>query len=342
MNNNQRQPERQQVRKPQRGYTSNFTLVCILIILVLAVVDIKIFSGIITENPDVVTIYERDEDPEAKERAKKEAALKKELETSFVEFTAGEGDTKSGNLVLVNNEFAYAFDSMPKIVAKAPQVTFSGRQSSVYTVSYPARETLTQEAMDAFNAMAEDFAALTGHKDLFILDSYRTYEDQERVYAAKGSEIATLPGHSEHHTGLAFDLELYINGKTSDFDGTGDYQWIHDNCHRYGYILRYPHDKTEITEISYEPWHFRYVGKAHAYYMFANNLCLEEYIGLLRKYTLDSERLIFTTDSGEQYMVYSQSVPGDSAKIYLPKNHEYEISGDNNGHVVIASLLSTT
>ncbi len=325
---------------PVRGYISNFTLISIIVISVLVIVNFKIFSGIITDNPDIDIIYNREEDPAAKEEAKRLAALQKELETSFVEFTASGDDTKCGNLVLVNNSTAFSFDASPRIVVKQPLVTFSGRQSDKYTVSYPARETLTQEAMDAFNALAEDFYAQTGHRDLFMLDSYRSYEDQQSVYVNKGSEIATLPGHSEHHTGLAFDLELYINGKTADFDGTGEYKWVHDNCYKYGFVLRYPHDKTEVTEISYEPWHFRYVGKEHAYYMYTNNLCLEEYIGLLKKYTLDSERLIFTADNGVQYMIYTQSVPGDSGVIYLPKNHEYNISGDNNGHVVVSAILS--
>lgn len=335
MNNN---PNR---RVRRGGYTSNFTLVCLFAIAVLVIINAKIYSGIITENPDIDIIYNREEDPAAKEEAKRLAALQKELETSFVEFTAVSDDTKAGNLVLVNNSTAYSFDASPRIVTKQALVPFSGRQSDKYTVSYPAKETLTLEAMEAFNALAEDFYAQTGHRDLFMLDSYRSYEDQERVYLTKGSEIATVPGHSEHHTGLAFDLELYDNGVISDFDGTGDYKWVHDNCYKYGYILRYPHDKTEVTEISYEPWHFRYVGKAHAYYMYMNNLCLEEYIGLLKKYTIDSERLIFTTDAGEQYMIYSQGVSGDSAKIYLPKNHEYEISGDNSGNVIVAAKLST-
>lgn len=337
MNNNS---GRNRQTPPAKGYVSNFTIICVCIIAVLVIVNFNIYSGILSENPDVRIEYKREEDPEAKERAAREKALQTELETSFVKVTGSSDDTKHGNLVLVNNHTAFKFDASPKVVKKHSLVTFSGRQSDKYTVSYPAKETLTAEAMEAFNALAEDFYTQTGHSDLFMLDSYRSYEDQQRVYESKGAEIATVPGNSEHHTGLAFDLELYINGKTADFDGTGDYKWVHDNCHKYGYILRYPHDKTEITEISYEPWHFRYVGKAHAYYMYANNLCLEEYIGLLKKYTLDSERLIFETDGGEKYMVYCQSIPGDSGEIYLPKNLEYEISGDNNGHVIVACNLT--
>lgn len=325
---------------PRGSYTSNFTLVCLLLIAVLVVVNINIYGGIITDNPKTLTVINREDDPEAVAAKQAQERIQRDLKTNFDTITVTSDDAKSGNLVLVNNYNAFNFDTSPKIVVKEELVSFSGRQSDVYTVSYPARETLTPTAMQAFNQMAEDFAAATGHKDLFMLDSFRSYEDQQRVYESKGSEIATLPGHSEHHTGLAFDLELYIGGITQDFDGTGDYAWIHDNCHRYGYILRYPRDKTDITEISYEPWHFRYVGKEHAYYMKENNMCLEEYVRALSRYTADTERLTVETDDGEKYMIYSQSVSGDSASVYVPKSHPYTVSGDNCGHVIVSCKVS--
>ena len=332
------QPVRRQPPSRQRsgGYTSNSTIICILIIAVLVVVNIRVFSGIITENTDTLTIVDRTNDPQNIEMAQKQEAIKRDLKTNFVQITVSADDVQSGNLILVNNDYAYKFDASPKAVSKETLVSFSGRQSQSYTVSYPARETLTPTALESFNALADAFKEEKGHTDLFILDSFRSYEDQEKVYATKGSEIATVPGHSEHHTGLAFDLELYKDGKTSDFDGTGDYSWVSQNCHRFGYILRYPADKVEITEISYEPWHFRYVGKEHAYYMSANNLCLEEYIYTLSKYTADGDRLIFETDDGEKYMIYSQAVSGSSASVYVPKNLSYTLSGDNNGHIIVS------
>ena len=337
MNNNL--PRRRQNDRYYRG-NDNSIIICMLIIVVLAVVNIKIFSQIITGNPNVITLATREITAEEIELAQKQDAIKRDLKTNFVQITVSADDTKAGNLILVNNDYIYSFDASPKIVPKEELVSFAGRQSSVYTVSYPAKETLTVSALENFNALAEAFAEQTGHQDLFMLDSYRSYEDQERVYANKGGEIATVPGHSEHHTGLAFDLELYVNGKVLDFDGTGDHAWVAQNGHKYGYILRYAEDKTDYTQITYEPWHFRYVGKEHAYYMQANNLCLEEYIHLLSRHTADGERLIFETDEGEKYMIYSQSVSGDSASVYVPKNLPYTISGDNCGRVVVSCRLS--
>lgn len=84
-------------------------------------------------------------------------------------------------------------------------------------------------------------------------------------------------GYSEHQTGLAVDINA--NGVNST--GEQVYDWLADNAWQYGFILRYPEDKTEITHIDYEPWHYRYVGIEAAKVIFEKNLCLEEYIDTL-------------------------------------------------------------
>ena len=81
-------------------------------------------------------------------------------------------------------------------------------------------------------------------------------------------------GHSEHETGLAIDL----NGVLETFADTEAYRWLQRHAYEYGFVLRYPEGKEEITGIRFEPWHFRYVGKEHARKMRLLNLCLEEYI----------------------------------------------------------------
>lgn len=121
---------------------------------------------------------------------------------------------------------------------------------------------------------------------------YRSIEYQqklfdERVYAyrqegmtgtqarAKVRQTVADPGASEHHTGLAFDVA--VTGASS-FASTEQSVWLARHCWEYGFILRYPADKTALTGISYEPWHIRYVGTAHSLIMRDENLCLEEYI----------------------------------------------------------------
>lgn len=84
-------------------------------------------------------------------------------------------------------------------------------------------------------------------------------------------------GYSEHQTGLAVD----INADGVNSSGQQVYAWLADNAWEYGFILRYPEDKTEITKTDYEPWHYRYVGKEAAKEIYESGLCLEEYIGMM-------------------------------------------------------------
>ena len=100
---------------------------------------------------------------------------------------------------------------------------------------------------------------------------------EAETYAARYSAVA---GQSEHQTGLAVDM---YNTGTADvsFGETEAYQWLSTHAHQYGFILRYPADKTEITGYDFEPWHYRYVGRYHATQMYEQDLCLEEYLAKL-------------------------------------------------------------
>ena len=94
--------------------------------------------------------------------------------------------------------------------------------------------------------------------------------------------VVAYPGESEHNLGLAVDIVAYhYRGLTASFGQTPEGIWLAQNAHRYGFVLRYPYHKQDITHIIYEPWHFRYVGVTHATRMFELDLVLEEYIELL-------------------------------------------------------------
>ncbi len=135
-----------------------------------------------------------------------------------------------------------------------------------------------------------------GHSPL-ICSSYRSTEKQQRLFDADvnkflrqgytreeaetlTAESVAIPATSEHEIGLALDI-VYTGYQQLD-DAQADnetQQWLMENCHRYGFILRYPQDKTEITGITYEPWHYRYVGREAAEYIMSHGICLEEYLG---------------------------------------------------------------
>ena len=137
-----------------------------------------------------------------------------------------------------------------------------------------------REAVVAFKNMYD--AAKKEGLGLVINSSYRSYQDQEEVcntykdLYGEGyvSRYVALPGFSEHQTGLAFDI-----GSTSSkiFAESKEYEWMKENAYKYGFILRFTKANAYITGFRSEPWHYRYVGKKVAKYIYDNNISLEEY-----------------------------------------------------------------
>lgn len=97
----------------------------------------------------------------------------------------------------------------------------------------------------------------------------------------EAAAIVAPPGTSEHQTGLACDItDQYYELKNSSLEDTALFQWMSQHCQEYGFIVRYPKDKEDVTGIIYEPWHFRYVGEEAAAYIMEHGLCLEEFLAL--------------------------------------------------------------
>jgi D-alanyl-D-alanine carboxypeptidase len=141
---------------------------------------------------------------------------------------------------------------------------------------------LLEETSAAFELMKKD--AKTAGFNLNIISGFRSYEHQERTYAywcnLYGEDYAKMisakAGTSEHQTGLAID----INSLQTSYGDTAEGKWLAANCHKYGFIIRYPKDKTAITGYNYEPWHLRYLGTQIAAQVYKSGLCLEEYVGI--------------------------------------------------------------
>ena len=140
---------------------------------------------------------------------------------------------------------------------------------------------LRQEASDAVVTMFDTALAEAG-LELASNSAYRSYFAQEEVY--DGDDLTTArPGYSEHQTGLSIDIGA-VSGDCSLSECFGDTPegiWLRDNAWRFGYILRYPADKTAVTGYTFEPWHFRYVGTDLATEMHDTGVTtLEEFFGL--------------------------------------------------------------
>lgn len=184
-------------------------------------------------------------------------------------------DTKKANikdeeLIFVNKYYYLDKEYTPKNIIKT---------SSSY--SY-ADNSLNETAFNAFKTLSDN-AKKEGHT-IVINSSYRDYESQEDIWETrkslygtkKADEYAARPGYSEHQTGYAIDVSDFYD-ENDTFGDTESFNWMKDNCYKYGFILRYPEDKEDITGFNYEPWHYRYVGTTIAEYIYNNNITFDEY-----------------------------------------------------------------
>ena len=191
--------------------------------------------------------------------------------------------------------------------------------------NYQVELVTLENGMKAAKCIQEDLKAMladcrkAGLRPM-ICSAYRTQATQTRLHnnkiarlraAGYGLEAAkqeaarwvAVPGTSEHQTGLALDL---VSARYTNLDQkqaeTAEQKWLMEHCWEYGFILRYPVDKGDITGIGYEPWHYRYVGREHAAAIHETGLCLEEYLALLD--TLPPEgtlsRLVWETAMGKK------------------------------------------
>ncbi|NLK39019.1 MAG: M15 family metallopeptidase [Clostridiales bacterium] len=173
---------------------------------------------------------------------------------------------------------------------------------------------------DAYARLSHDISQYVGDR-LFVRSSYRTKEEQAALHQSEG-ELALMPGASEHQTGLA--LDVYV----SRYAGYGFIKskaglYVNLYAHKYGFIIRYPRGKSNITGMVFEPWHIRYVGLPHSEIMYTNEWCLEEYITRLEigKFYAVNEYII-SRQKGENLLIPSSLT-------------DLVISPDNSGAYII-------
>ncbi|API92264.1 hypothetical protein J32TS6_35230 [Virgibacillus pantothenticus] len=206
----------------------------------------------------------------------------KELPVKAEPVTTDSGTKVTANpheqLVLVNKENALPPDYTP-VDLVTPNVRF------------PFTEDLPKKQMRkiAAPALEELFAAADKEGlELFAQSGYRSYDRQTSIFAsnvqslgeAEANQVSARPGESEHQTGLTMDVtspnvDFQLN---EDFGNTDEGKWLAENAAEYGFIIRFPKGKEEITQYQYEPWHIRYVGKKAAQEIMKNDLTLEEYL----------------------------------------------------------------
>ncbi|MEH6942649.1 M15 family metallopeptidase [Bacillus sp. JJ722] len=187
-------------------------------------------------------------------------------------------------LVLVNKMYYLSESYIPSDLVRA-NVHYSFGDEQI------EKALLRQEAATALEEMFN--GAKAEGVELVAVSGYRSYARQKVLFDAevqqqgleKAKQAVAIPGQSEHQTGLTMDISSpSVNLElTQAYENTVEGKWLAENAHKYGFILRYPKGKEEITGYKYEPWHFRYVGKEFAKTMHEKGLTLEEYFNVVKE-----------------------------------------------------------
>jgi zinc D-Ala-D-Ala carboxypeptidase len=225
-------------------------------------------------------------------------------------------DIYRGNLLLVNAEHPMKQESKRDDVVNL-------RQDLTMEVGLLDSEIELSEGVALEFAKMVAAASKEGVNHFSINSGYRNFQEQHLLYEEKGSDYALPAGYSEHNLGLSLD----VGSTEGPMNEAPEGKWIEENAWKYGFILRYPKDKTDVTGIQYEPWHIRYVGLPHSAIMQEKNFALEEYHDYLTQ-----ENSIIATFKGQTYTVSHYAM---NESIDQPKNQTYEISGNNIDGVIV-------
>ena len=250
-----------------------------------------------------------------------------------------------GELLLVNSQNVYSLADALKERGSTDLYGYEGHGTyyvlpgTGIKVNNIALPYLKQMLFDMVDANPNTLGTANGQDKLYIESAYRDFATQEDKNTSNPTRYPELAGYSEHHTGLAFDLKVQSNGAYISMRDA-EYQWLEANCAKYGFVFRYADNKVSLTGMN-EPSHLRYVGVAHATYMVENDLCLEEYLELLRNSHKYEQTPLEVTANEKEYLVYyvaANTAEGENfTAIPVPPASEgtYSISGDNmNGFIV--------
>ncbi|MCL2286156.1 MAG: M15 family metallopeptidase [Firmicutes bacterium] len=208
-------------------------------------------------------------------------------------------------------DYAYIVYAWPTVPVRATEITVH------YTL------------LNAISGLFEDGRDVA---EFFVTSGYRNVARQAQIYENAVDRMYVMPpGHSEHNLGLAADiLAPGLTLSSAEMSGTPEAVWLAENAWRHGMVLRYPYGTTHITGVAYEPWHFRYVGRVHAWYMTMYGMVLEEYL----EYLAGREELTVQLDGVTYHIWYQYPVNG---QLYVPQDLPFNVSSSNRGGYVITA-----
>ena len=230
----------------------------------------------------------------------------------------------TGELILVNQEYAYQEQSAPL----SPVGTEQEENAAEILFDQKAGILLNQLMVE-----------IDGWEQIVPVSGWRSLQEQKQIWADSLAEngleftekYVAVPGHSEHQTGLAIDLGLKqaeIDFIRPEFPYEGICQSFREKAAAYGFVERYPAGRESVTQIGHEPWHFRYVGAPHAAIMKEKGFVLEEYIAFLRGYGYREKPYTVQTASGKIEVSWVKA-EGAVTELKIDDTYPYTISGNN-------------
>ncbi|AIK38775.1 MULTISPECIES: VanY-A/VanY-F/VanY-M family D-Ala-D-Ala carboxypeptidase [Bacillus] len=225
-----------------------------------------------------------------------------------------------GDLLLVNKDYPVQKDSIRSDIINVFQNTELVRGYVVLDRNIHLSKDIVKKFLKIVDAAEKE-----GIHHFLISSGYRDFKEQRKLYEKMGSDYALPAGYSEHNLGLSLD----VGSTQMKMEKAPEGKWIEDNVWKYGFVLRYPKNKSNITGIQYEPWHIRYVGLPHSAIMQKNKFTLEEYLDFLKE-----KKEISTNVEGKEYTVSYYKLSKNTT-INVPVNQHYEISGNNMDGVIM-------
>ena len=229
-----------------------------------------------------------------------------------------------GSLILVDKNHPC---TLTKDELELEQVYFSADKPDTYEVSYPGHTALNKTALAKFNRLMKAYYNATSNTEIMFNYGWLK-EGQEK---------------SNPESSTALDVQLHVKRNDGGYEyvtNTSPYAWIFEHMASYGFTLRYPDGKTDVTGYKGGYTAIRYVGVPHAAYMYDNDLTLEEYLELLKKdYAFGTGVLEYSTTELSYQIYYFPASRVGTTQVPVPKSGSYEISGHNDGGFIVTVIV---
>ena len=248
------------------------------------------------------------------------------LPAGYQEIAVGQDTVYDGNLILVNSEQQCR---LSKDALKLEQVYYASDKPETYEVSYPGHTSLNRTALTQFNRLMKAYFGATSNKEIMFNYGY--------LEAGKEKSNPDSP--------TALDVQLHIKRNDGGYEyisNVSPYSWLFEHMASYGFVLRYPPDKSEITGERGSYTAIRYVGVPHAAYMTDNDLCLEEYLEQLRTmHNFYTGTVLEYSTTELTYHIYYVPLRSDGSEVIVPvpTSASYEISGNNSDGFIVTAII---